>query len=416
MAQNDPSPYDAVNHPHGYKIDTEFTADTPNAVLNESTGKYEVTFDSYTFKPKDWKGDNTLLGGTTIQTYKGTYTNDCYEYRMAKMLSECEDHLIMDSIVFHYLFIERHSLIDNVAKNTFWSSEDENNQYWSLIKDYDNDTADGNDNSGRLTLTYGKEVDDTISEDVYVFNAYESVWLHFILGLEDARRVMYQKLEEKGAWNSVQYLNAFENWQNSIPECCWIEDYYRKYIRPYEVYNSLEYFEKLEGGKKTHQRRQYETYQEIYLGTKYRTAKYINTSNSIGFRGNAKFTPETIKTVPVKTYSDCYVNAQWAQSITSKRAKKGETVELKPYNLNMNDETDYLFTPNIYSSIGDMGVFEPKTLDITSADRLQDFSIENAKILTTVNFKGSKLLKKLTVKNCKALGSSIDDPSENNSG
>ena len=82
----------------------------------------------------------------------------------------------------------------------------------------------------------------------------------------------------------------------------------------------------------------------------------------------------------------------------------------------MNDETDYLFTPNVYSSIGDMGVFEPKTLDITSADRLQEFNIENATILTTINFKGSKLLKKLTVKDCKALGSNINNPSENSEG
>jgi hypothetical protein len=43
---------------------------------------------------------------------------------MAKMLSECEDHLIMDAVVFHYLFIERHCLIDNVAKNTFWHTAD----------------------------------------------------------------------------------------------------------------------------------------------------------------------------------------------------------------------------------------------------------------------------------------------------
>jgi hypothetical protein len=43
---------------------------------------------------------------------------------MAKMLSECEDYLIMDSIIYHYLFIEKHCMIDNVAKNTFWSTED----------------------------------------------------------------------------------------------------------------------------------------------------------------------------------------------------------------------------------------------------------------------------------------------------
>ena len=71
----------------------------------------------------------------TISRYKGTYTHDTYEYGMAKMLSECEDYLVMDSIVFHYLFIEKHCMIDNVAKNTFWSTED--CIHWNLIKDYD---------------------------------------------------------------------------------------------------------------------------------------------------------------------------------------------------------------------------------------------------------------------------------------
>jgi hypothetical protein len=78
---------------------------------------------------------------------------------MAKMLSECEEHLVMDSVVYHYLFISRHTMVDNVAKNTFWSTED--GQHWDLTKDYDNDTADGNDNSGFLTFTYGLEFGDT---------------------------------------------------------------------------------------------------------------------------------------------------------------------------------------------------------------------------------------------------------------
>ena len=92
------------------------------------------TFEPYTFRstiPYWDDGVNgeshvyhTKLGGTIVKEFSGTYTQDTYEYRMAKMLSECEDHLIMDSVVYHYLAIERHLLVDNVAKNTFWSTED----------------------------------------------------------------------------------------------------------------------------------------------------------------------------------------------------------------------------------------------------------------------------------------------------
>jgi hypothetical protein len=76
----------------------------------------------------------------------------------------------MDSVIYHYLFIERHCMIDNVAKNTFWSTED--CQVWNLIKDYDNDTADGNDNNGKFTRNYGMEISDKLNRNEYVFNAH----------------------------------------------------------------------------------------------------------------------------------------------------------------------------------------------------------------------------------------------------
>jgi hypothetical protein len=63
-----------------------------------------------------------------------------------------------------------------------------------MIKDYDNDTSDGNDNSGHLTLTYGYETLDHVDHDPgksFVFNAASSVWLHFTHNLLEARTKMY---------------------------------------------------------------------------------------------------------------------------------------------------------------------------------------------------------------------------------
>jgi hypothetical protein len=138
-----------------------------------------------------WQKNYTpLIAGLTVSTYAGDYDRDTYEYRMAKMLSECEDYLVMDSIVYHYLFIERHTMIDNVAKNTFWSSED--CVHWNLTKDYDNDTADGNDNNGKFTRTYGMEIMDKLNASTYVFNAHQAVWLNFVHGLPTVREHMYQ--------------------------------------------------------------------------------------------------------------------------------------------------------------------------------------------------------------------------------
>jgi hypothetical protein len=185
---------------------------------------------------------------------------------MAKMLDECEDYLVMDSVVFHYLFIERHCMIDNVAKNTFWSTED-GGLHWNLTKNYDNDTADGNDNNGKFTRSYGMETQDRLNANEFVFNAHQSVWLKFIEGLPDVCKYMYKALETvqigdetKSAWDPNYYLETFSRWQKSIPERCWIEAYYRLYQRPYEVYGSTTFLSMLEGGQKTHQRKQFETY------------------------------------------------------------------------------------------------------------------------------------------------------------
>mgnify|MGYP003296053787 CR=1 FL=1 len=177
------------------------------------------------FDYNNYNSEDEVLAG--IEVAGGTYTNDTAEYRVAKMLRESEDYLILDSILYHYLFIERHTMVDNVAKNTFWNTED--GIHWELTKDYDNDTADGVNNSGNLVFDYGAEVMDNTINGTAIFNARPSAWLHFAHGLRTLREKMYQNLEAKGAWAAEPYLAAFEEWQNVIPEICWIEDFNRKY-------------------------------------------------------------------------------------------------------------------------------------------------------------------------------------------
>ena len=227
-----------------YYTKTEHVYGYTNLLLDEPETYGDYTFRGFRAenqkndKGELWQKDYTpVIAGHTVTTYTGTYTHDTYERRMAKMLAECEDHLIMDSVIYHYLFIEKHCMIDNVAKNTFWSTED--CVHWNLNKDYDNDTADGNDNNGKFTRTYGMEPMDKLNANTYVFNAHQAVWLNFIHGLPSAREHMYQKLEEKtvnyngkniSVWSKNDYLAMFKEWQSRIPERCWIEDYYRKYF------------------------------------------------------------------------------------------------------------------------------------------------------------------------------------------
>lgn len=305
-------------------------------------------------------GYTPVLRGLTITDYANDYTHDTYEYRMAKMLSECENYLCMDSVVYHYLFIERHSMVDNVAKNTFWSTED--GKVWNLTKNYDNDTSDGNDNQGTLSLRYGFEPGDIDENGVSIFNAGQSVWMTFIKGLYPACQKMYNHLDSLGAWNSTDYLAEHKKWQKAIPERCWIEDYYRKYLRPYEIYNDQMFLPMHEGGQKTHQRAQYERYQDYYISSKYfgSTCK----ANDFILRGEDDsgnvLQDITNVELPVTLYADCYIRGAYGTGRenpnVSKRCKRNTAYTIVSPISNIGDATIYLWPSNLYQSLGEVEV------------------------------------------------------------
>lgn len=311
------------------------------------------------------------------------YEYDTYEYRMAKMLEECEEHLVMDSIIFHYLFIERHCMIDNVAKNTFWSTDDL--QHWNLIKDYDNDTADGNDNNGAFTRNYGMEPQDQLNAYSYVFNAHQAVWMNFINGLPEACEHMYKALDTLtdpatgnpiSAWDPIDYLSAFKEWQNVIPEKCWIESCYRLYERPDIVYNDSMFLDMLEGGKKTHQRQQFEIYQNYYISSKYngKTA----TASRITIRGSG--TEKLGYQIPVKMYSDCYIAAAIGSGSTPNvkiRAKRNQEYNIVCPFANINNATIYFFSPSRFSSIKKLGGLGLERLELSGATKLIELEVGN---------------------------------------
>ena len=378
MAENDPSPKSA-EHPSGYNPTYILKAEA--AEIDENTyennvyfiqvdGKYkkaigdfnvsetyytisavkpqdgdepvEVIFDSYKFKgfnPPGYK--NATKAKVTLQDfevteYAGTYTHDTQEYRIAKMLSECEDHLVMDSVMFHYLFIQRHTMVDNVAKNTFWSTEDL--IHWDLTKDYDNDTSDGNNNSGYLTYTYGIEVLDKLEGGADIFNAGDSVWLNFCHKLYSAQAKMHQMLANEGAWDAQAYLDECKRHQNRIPERCWIQNYFHHYIRPRTLGLDVDTFlNRLEGGKKTHQRAQYEKYQEFYLNSRYLAGPGFSDSTAIDMRLNKK---------PSANYIQCTEEDEFSGSevyyILTENGAYEQVVELDKETFNANKTNYYI--------------------------------------------------------------------------
>lgn len=372
-----------------YYTETQHIYGYTNLPLSKKEFFSEYTFTGFKTNLKDENGElwqknyTPLIKGCTITKYAGEYEYDTYEYRMAKMLSECEQHLIMDSAIYHYLMIERHCMIDNVAKNTFWSTED--CQHWGLIKDYDNDTADGNDNEGKLSLTYGLEVSDKQNSNKYVFNAHEAVWLNFIDGLQEACEYMYLELEKQdktyqgrslNIWSKDDYLWLFNQWQNIIPERCWIEDYYRKYFRPHEIYKDDMFISMLEGGKKTYQRKQFETYQDIYISSKYggKTTEnaylLVRSNNTSG--GSMKGYQ-----LPVKTYSDCYIRMTVGSDKSVQRVKRNTSASFVCPVATLNNATMYFYPANAFLEIGstnlnegNLGEMYPTQISTSSANKL----------------------------------------------
>lgn len=409
MAANDPSPYDPELHPSGY---------TGNLLVDEHGDPTPVIFpENYTFKgfdPPGYEGATNPTGislkGFTTNRFGGEYTHDTYEYRIAKMLYECEDYLVMDSIMFHYLYITRHTMVDNVAKNTFWSTED--GLHWDLTKNYDNDTSDGNDNTGNLTYTYGLEYGDLNSNGKDVFNASPSAWSTFVDALKDVQQYLFKELEKKGAWSASTYLNEFKKHQDIIPERCWIEDYMRKYLRPRQLgLDEQTFLNRLEGGRKTHQRTQFETYQEFYMNSKYVAGAAFSDSASVEFRLNKNPSEawNTSNVLPISFYIDCYATAHLGGQLrTSGRLKRGQI-----YNIPVgtmveapSDATCYIYGTSMIQTMSGLSKLYPGYAKMLGANKLRSLEIGsdedgyyNAR-LYTIDVGTNAMLQKLQARNC----------------
>ena len=107
MASCDPNPYDPITHPSGYKEGEQLKDKEGNPITVTYSGP--KVFEG--FNPPGYENDDSNpsgiagIKGTVISGYEGTYTTDSRKYRLAKLLYECEEHLVMDSVIYHYLFI-----------------------------------------------------------------------------------------------------------------------------------------------------------------------------------------------------------------------------------------------------------------------------------------------------------------------
>ena len=333
-----------------------------------------------------------------------TYDRDTLEYRKARFKSNPSENIYsyfnVNQLIFHYLFTEFFTMVDNRGKNMFCSWEEDNsgtdvqietpetlctigetkqerryvtlprgsiypdtitiytkdgdeyidvtdtalgvyteaaiyvdetsfdtdtvlyvsykyrdgsNWRFNFAKDYDNDTALGIDNKGKLILDYGLEDTDMLSEG-YVFNAAtNSLWVLVRECFSDELAKMYETLENDGLFNRANLINKFYEYQKVRPEALMIEDAKGKYDDPITNLTSegryasnTSFMVDMELGEKIDQRQLFITYQQKYFASKYSSpsatdnALVLQAHKGNSFNSYFELTP----------YSDIYAELQ----------------------------------------------------------------------------------------------------------
>lgn len=419
-----------------------------DALYNDWEGTYEFRYDCCG-DSKDGDPISTDEAKTEIRTKNKQIWRDFYEFVITSsdkdFVDKLKDWFIVDSALYFYLFTLRYTMIDNRAKNVFlhWakyyitteeaSTLGDKAQYYTIddeaakinkgyrfdFWDYDNDSAIGINNSGELTMTYGKEDTDYRTDgdksSGYIFNAADSVFFCRIRDLMQSQlRSMYNTCESKNCWSATSLINQFDEKQNEWCEALWREDYVRKYLRTYQNGNTR-FLEQMMNGKKKYQRRQFERDQEMYMATKF--IGTTATSDQIMFRCNtpvdAIVKPDY--TLHLTPFSDMYLSVMFGNSSpTQIRAKAGQQYDIPcPYN-QMDDTAVLVYGASRIQSMGDVSTCYIHDNDFSKATRLKKLIIGNEtegysnNFLTNLVIGNNKLLELLDVRNTPNLVTSLD--------
>lgn len=337
-----------------------------------------------------------------------------------EFVAQLGDWFVLDAALYYYLFTERYTMIDNRGKNSFWHyAKCEDGIYRFDFSDYDNDTAIGINNSGELTMTYGKEDTDYRTDgdpsSGYVFNAAESTFFCRIRDLMyDQLAAMFVNRESQNCWSATSLINQFDEWQSEFPEEVWRLDIERKYLRTYRDGNTR-FLVSMMNGRKKYQRRQFERDQEKYMATKYfgTTA----TDDQIMFRCN---TPTTAVVTPNYTlhltpYANMYLSVMFGATYRKKvRAKAGTQYDIECPFTTMDDTAVLIYCASQIQAIGDLSGCYIHDNDFSNASKLQELVIGNATtgyqntFLTNLTIGNNTLLRILDIQNTPNLAQALN--------
>lgn len=401
--------------------------------------------------------------------------------------AEFSNWFITDAALYYYLYTLRYTMVDNRAKNTFWHwskhyltleealkrgievyDEEKNritdatntssrfydangneikniNPIAAEINDgyrmdfwaYDNDTALGIDNAGKLEIPFGVEDEDADPAGVPYFRAYDStVFVRIAKYFEKELEQAWHDTEINPvgkAFDSTGFINEFDEWQNQFPEELWRIDYERKYKRTYvggtgaEWDNALpqsnksdivstRFLTEMMNGRKKYQRRCFERNQEIYMSSKFKGE--VNLSDSITLRGTGKPTNKVVApnfTLNIVPFAKMYVNLY---SDTNKiyyheRCEAGVPCDPIPYPETTLDFI-YIRGASQIQSIGDLSPMYLQTAELTPGAKLKTITLgnktdgySNDSLKTLQIGAGNKLLEELDIRNLSNLDNTV---------
>ena len=296
------------------------------------------------------------------------YVVDNAAYRNAKFVAEFDNYFVRDQMLFHFLFTERHCMSDNRSKNVFFCYdyyEDIGDYRWSVRRNYDNDTAEGCDNSGGATFTYGLELDDIVG-DSYVFNANDNtIW-------QNISKLMYDELlrvykSNKDAWDSARIRKKFNDYQAITPEAIRIEDMWNKYFSPLLLAGESAFLKRCHGSKELW-REQFEVYQGVYMDSKY--CDTSDRENCISLR--ATVSSAAAGNIEITPYSDLYLTVMYGTNGTVRiRAKRNLKYTVECPTDSLTDTETYIFSASNLKELGSLAKLKTKFVTLTKATKLQ---------------------------------------------
>ena len=354
-------------------------------------------------------------------TFVVTATDEEFKARLG-------DYCVLNSVMYYYLFTLRYTMTDNHAKNSFWhygktgevDSDGNPIRKWDLNFDYDNDTALGIDNYGRMTYRYGyEEIDYVDGTKDWVWNAPQHVFFLRLRELFDEELSALYNVLPADCWSATSLINQFNDWQMQFPEELWRLDIERKYIRTYtgSYVNGPAYpeflTERANGRKKT-QRAQFEKSQEKYMASKFGST--VAAADDIILRCSV---PNTTLAVPANfdmhltPYSYMYLNVKYNTSPPIKvRAVPNQEYTIE-YTGQAADIIE-IYSASCLKSVGDLSACYLTNGTFANATKLRELVLGNGTKgynntnVMTLGLGSNGLLNKLDIQNMSGLTHSLE--------